>query len=193
MITTTVGMVNWVHGNTTSTGPADRTRSSEEPSWSRLKDRLVTLGLKFVVSPASLEQGLVDPSTTSDDTNGGTGATRDGLFCTGREADTGLVIFGRVSNDGGVGSGCPGEGTTITDFLLDAADDRSFGELAHGKNISNAEGSFLAAVDEGTSVKTLSGDESLFAELITVWITEDDTSERGAATFNGFQQFLFIK
>jgi len=83
-----------------------------------------------------------------------------------------------VSNDGGVGSRCPGERTTVTDLLLDAANDRSFGELAHWENISNVEGSLLAAVDEGTSVKTFGGDESLFAELVTVWITEDDPGKR---------------
>jgi len=103
------------------------------------------------------------------------------FFCTGWETDTGLVVVGRVSDDGSVGSGCSGERTTVTNLLLDAADDRSFRELAHGDNISNIEGSFLATVDEGTSVKTLGSNEGLFAELVTVWITEDDAGKRSAA------------
>ena len=135
-----------------------------------------------MVSPTSLKQGFINPSTTSDDADGGTCPIRDGLFCTRRETDTGLAIFGRVSNDGSVGSGGSGERTTVANLLLDAADDRSFGELAHRENISNVENSLLATVDEGASVKSLSSDEGLFAELVTVWITEDNTGKRGTAT-----------
>ena len=86
-----------------------------------------------------------------------------------------------MSDDGSVGSGGSGEGTTVTDLLLNATDDRSFRELAHWENISNVEGSLLATVNKGTSVKALGCDEGLFAELVTVWITEDDTGKRGAA------------
>lgn len=184
MVTTTVGVVNWVHSNTTSTGPADWSLSSGNiPLIHRFKkkkkkDVLVTLSLEFVVSSAGLEQGLINPSTTSDDTDGGTGATRNGLFGTGWEADTSLVIFGRVPNDSGIASGCSGERTTVTNLLLDAADDRSFGELAHRKNIPNVKSSLPAAVDEGASVKALGGNEGFLAELVAVWITEDDTSKR---------------
>lgn len=154
----------------------------ENPALVKNRDELVTLSLEFMVSPAGLEQGFVYPSTTGDDSDGGTGATRDGLFCAGRKADTGLVVFGRVTNDGGIGSGCSGECATVTDLLLYAADDRSFGELAHWENISNVEGSLLATVDEGTGVETLGCYKGLFAELVTVWITEYDTGKGSATT-----------
>merc|ERR1739840_44487 len=45
MVTTTVGMLHGVHGNTTNLGPA--------------------VPLVFVVSTTSLQDGLVDTSTTS--------------------------------------------------------------------------------------------------------------------------------
>jgi len=51
MVTTTVRMVHGVHSHTTSTGP------------------VVTLSLVFVVRTASLEQGLVDTTTTGDDSD----------------------------------------------------------------------------------------------------------------------------
>ena len=179
MVTTTVGVVNGVHGNTTSTGPADWDRSSEKKTdRERVRDKLVSLGLEFVVGPASLEQGLVNPPTASDDTDSSTGTTRDCLFCTRWETDTGLVVLGRVSDDGSVGAGCPSERTTVTDLLLDAANDRSFRELAHRENISNVKGSLLAAVDEGASMKTFGGNEGLLAELVAVWIAEDHTGKR---------------
>jgi len=160
MVATTVRVVNWVHGNTPSTRP------------------VVTLGLELVVSPTGLKQGLVNPSTTSNDADSCTGTTRDGLFCTRRETDTGLVVFWRMSNDGGIGSGRPGKRTTVADLLLNVADDRSFGKLAHWENVSDVEGSFLATVDESAGVKALGSDEGLLPELVTIRVTEDHTSER---------------
>ena len=151
------------------------------PDREKVRNELVSLSLEFVVSPASLEQGLVNPSTTSDDPNSSTGTTRNGLFCTRWETDTGFVIFRRVTNDSSVGSGCPGEGTAVTNLLLDAANDRSFGELAYRKDISDIEDCLLAAVDEGASVKTFGGNEGFFAELVTVWIAEDYTGKRSTA------------
>jgi len=115
------------------------------------------LGLELVVSPTGLEQGLVN-------------------FCTGQETNMGLVVFRRVPNDGGVGSGCPGERTMVTDLLLNVANDHSFRKLADRENIPYVEGSFLATADEGTGVKALSGNEGLL-ELVTIRITEDDTGK----------------
>ena len=56
MVTTTEGMLDGVHSNTTDLWPA------------------VTLDLVFVVGTASLQERLVDTSTTGDDTNGSTAA-----------------------------------------------------------------------------------------------------------------------
>lgn len=50
----------------------------------------------------SLEQGLVDTATTGDDADGRTAAARGGLLRAGGEADAGLVLVGRVADDGRV-------------------------------------------------------------------------------------------
>ena len=50
MVTTTVGMVHWVHSHTTYTGPA------------------VTLHLEFVVGSTGFQQGFVNTATSSNDT-----------------------------------------------------------------------------------------------------------------------------
>ena len=50
MVTTTVGMLNGVHSHTTNNWPA------------------VTLGLVFMVGTSSLQDGLVNTSTTSNNT-----------------------------------------------------------------------------------------------------------------------------
>jgi len=50
--------------------------------------------------------------------------------------------------------------------------------LAHRENVPYVEGSFLAAVDEGTGVKTLGGNEGFLPELVTIRITEHDPGKR---------------
>jgi len=162
VITTTVRMVDGVHSNTTSARP------------------VVTLGFVFVERSASLQQRLLNPSTTSNDSNSNPGISRNGLFRSRRKTDTGLVVF-RVSDNGTVCSGCPGERTTVTNFLLDVANDGTFRALGDGEDVSDGEGRFFAAVHKSTGVETLGCDECLLAEFVAVWVTEDDSSEWGTA------------
>ena len=130
-----------------------------------------------MVRTASLEQRLVDTSTTRNDTDGRTAAARHGLLRAGRETDAGLVLIGGVADDGSVVSGCPGERTAVSSFLFNVADNGTFRALGDWKDVSNREGSLLAAVDEGTGVKALGRDEGLLAELVAVGVTEDDAGE----------------
>ena len=134
-----------------------------------------------MVCATSLEQRLVDTSTTGDDTDGGTAAARDGLLRAGGETDAGLVLVGRVADDGRVVAGSAGERATVTNLLLDVADNGTLRALANGEDVANSELSLLASVDEGTSVKTLSRDEGPLAELVTVGVAEDDTG-KGSTT-----------
>lgn len=172
VVTTTVGMVHGVHSHTTSTGP------------------VVTLSPVFVVSTTGLEQRLVDTSTTSDDSNSRPRTAADGLLRTRWQPDPGLVVVGAVSNDGSVVAGSPGEGATVTDLLLDVADDGTLGALADGEDVSDGESRLFAAVDEGAGVHALGGDESLLAELEAVGVTEDDTGE-GSTTSSVVNDLLY--
>ena len=79
VVTTSVRMVNRVHGNTTSTRP------------------VVALGLEFVERATSFQERLVDTATTSNDTNGRARAARDGLLGAGRKTNAGLAIDLRVN------------------------------------------------------------------------------------------------
>merc|ERR1712222_230080 len=62
VITTTVGMLYGVHGNTTDLGPA------------------VALGLVLVVRGTGTEKRLVNATTTGDDTNDGTAVRLENLL-----------------------------------------------------------------------------------------------------------------
>ena len=130
-----------------------------------------------MVRTASLEQRLIDTSTTSDDTDGSTGTTSDGLLGAGGETDAGLVVVGGVADNGSVVARGAGEGTAITDLLLDVADDGTLRARGDGEDVADGQGSLLAAVDEGAGVEALGGDESLLAELVPIGVAEDDAGE----------------
>lgn len=144
---------------------------------------LVALSLEFVVRTTSLEEGLVDASSTSDDTNSRTGRARYSLLRTRRETDPRLVVFRRMSNNSRVVARSTRKRTAIADLLLDVAHDRPFGELRERKDVADGERGLLAAVDKRAGVHPLRGDECLRAELVPVGITEDDAGEGSTATW----------
>lgn len=159
VVTTTMRMVHGVHSNTTSTGP------------------VVTLGLVFVVCPASFEERLVDTSTTGDDANSCTSTPRDSLLRTTRQPYAGLVLIRLVSDNGCVVSGCTRESTTIADLLLNVADNGTFRALSDRENVPNSQSGLFAAVDKGASVEAFGRDEGLFLEFVAVGVTENDSGE----------------
>jgi len=83
-----------------------------------------------------------------------------------------------VTDDGCIGSRRTCESTTVADLALDVADDGTFRTLAYGKDIADGERGLLAAVNEGSGVKTLGSDESFLAKSVTIWVAEDDTGKR---------------
>jgi hypothetical protein len=86
-----------------------------------------------------------------------------------------------VANNSSVVPRCTSEGATVTDFLLDIADDGTFRALAYGEDVADGECGLLAGVDEGTGVKTFGCDEGFFPEFVAVRVTENDTG-KGSTT-----------
>ena len=81
MVTTTMGMLDGVHGNTTDSGP------------------ILPLRLGLVVGSVGFEEGLVASGTTGDNADHGSAAAEDGLPDAGGESNAGfLSVFG-VSDD----------------------------------------------------------------------------------------------
>ena len=134
-----------------------------------------------MVCTPSLEQRLIDTSTTSNNTNSRTCAARHRLLRPTRQTNTSLVVFRRVTDDGGVVPRCASESTAVTDFLFYVADDGTFGALADGEDVADGECGFLTGVDEGTGVQTFGCDECFFPEFVAVGITENDTG-KGSTT-----------
>jgi hypothetical protein len=158
-------MIDWAthHSNTTSLRP------------------VVPLSLGTEERPSGLQQGLVNPSSSSNDTNGSTGEGRDGLLGSGRQPDPGLLVLDRVSDNGSVATGSTGERTSVSGTLLDVADDGTLGALSDGENVTDVEGGLLSTIEERTGGETLGSDESLLTELVSVWVSEDNSSQGGTS------------
>lgn len=160
MVTTTVRMVDGVHGNTTSLGPR------------------VTLDSELMLSTRSLHERLVGSATTSNDSNHSSGAALDDLLRTGWELDSGLALIGVVADDGHVVSGGTSESTTVANLLLNVRDDGTFGDGSERENVSDGKSGVLAGVDELSGVHALVGDEGLGVELESVGVAENDLGQR---------------
>jgi len=171
VVTTTMGMLNRVHSNTSNLGPS------------------LSLAVVFVISVTGLQDGLISSGTGSDQTNHGSGVTTQGLSGTGGESDSGLVVVLGVTNDDGGSTGGSGKGTLITGVLLDVANGGTFGDVGDGHNVTGGEGGLLTAVNELAGVHTLSGDEVLALESVSVRVSEDNSGE--GSTTSGVVDDLF--
>jgi hypothetical protein len=159
MVTTTVRMVDGVHGNTTSLRPA------------------VTLDGELMLGTRSLQERLVGTATTGDDTNHTTRAAGDNLLGTGGELDAGLALIGVVADNGDVVAGGTAQGAAVTDLLLDVGDDGTFGHGAQRQNVTDGQSGVLAGVDELAGVHALVGDEGLGDLLELVGAAEGNLGE----------------
>jgi len=159
MVTTTEGMLDGVHSNTTDLWPA------------------VTLNLVLVVGTASLQEGLVDTSTTSDDTNGATAAGVKNLLGAGGELDSGLASVGVVRDDDARVARGLGDLAAVTDLHLDGTAGGTFGHLSDGKDVANVEGGLVATVDGLAGGGTLGSDERLGVLTVLVAVLEVNLHE----------------
>ena len=98
MVTTTVRMLNGVHGNTSNSGP------------------VLLLCLPLEVGVVSSEEGLITSLATGDDTDHSSASSKDGLSNAGWESDSSLSGVFRMSDDNTGGSGSTGEGSSVSEF-----------------------------------------------------------------------------
>jgi hypothetical protein len=135
-----------------------------------------------MIRSASLEQGLVNTPTTSNDTDSSACAAGDSFLCARWETNASLVLIGGVTDDGGIISRGTCECTAITKFLLDVANNGTFRTCGDRQDVANSELGLLSCIDKGARVKALCGDKGLLSELVAIGITENDTSKRGTAS-----------
>lgn len=164
MVTTSVGMVDGVHGHTTSLGPS------------------VALDGELMLGARRLEEGLVGTGTTGNNTDHTTGGRVDDLLGTRGKLDTGLAGVLVVTDDSNVVTGRPAERTTVTSLLLNVGNDGTLGHRGEGKDVADVQRGLFAGVDELAGVHALVGNESLGAELVAVRVAEDNLGQGSTTT-----------
>ena len=185
VVTSSVGVLDGVHGNTTDPGP------------------LVALDAVLVEGAAGLKEGLVSAAPAGDDTDLGAGGGGDGLLAARGEANAGGALVEVMGNDDGIITGGTRELAAVAEAGLDVAADGSLRNNGQGEDISNVEGGLvmdelerllktenwyqrrshlLSAVDELASVHALSGNEELVVLLVLVGVGELDLGDGGTAS-----------
>ena len=92
----------------------------------------------------------------------------NGLLDTGGKTDVSHALVIGVTNDGGVVTRAASEGTTVTDLVLDVADDSTFGHFTERDDITNGNFSLLTAVHRLTGVHTFGSEEKFLIGLVVV-------------------------
>jgi len=164
LVTTTMGMVDGVHSNTSNTGPS------------------VSLGLVLPVRGTGLKHGLIGSLSTGDNTNHGSAGAENGLTDTGGESHSGLFTFLGVTNDNSGSAGSSGKGTSVTVLGLDVGANSAFGHGINWQDVANGKKCFLSTVDVHSSVHSFNSDEILMAEFVFVLVSEDNLGEGGTST-----------
>jgi len=157
-------MVDGVHGNTTSLGPA------------------VALDGELMLCARSLQQGLVCTATTGNNADHATGSAGNDLLGAGWELNASLALVVVVADDGDIVAGSAAERTAVANLLLHVRDDGTLGDGGEGKDVADGQGGVLAGVDELAGVHALVGDEGLGVQLVAVGVAELDAGQRSTAT-----------
>lgn len=143
MVTSSMRMLNRVHGYSSNFRPT------------------VPLGLVLVVGSPCLQDGFVNPSSSSDDADHSPVDRRDDLLGSGRKLYSGLLRVSVVSNDCTVVARSPSEFTSISTLLFDVTDNGSFRHDSNRKYVSDLEGSLSSTIDELSGVHAFTGNEQL--------------------------------
>jgi len=164
VVTTTVRVLNGVLSDTSDLGPA------------------VALDPVLMESTSGLEQGLLQTSAASDDTDHGAGSAKDRLLGTRREADASLALLGVVSDHSAVGAGGTSKRGAVTSLVLEVAHDGTFRQVPNGNNVADVERGANTAVHELASVHALSSNEVLLPGLVVDRVAEVNLRQGSTTT-----------
>jgi hypothetical protein len=161
MVTTTVGVLHGVTGNTTDLGPA------------------VALATEAVEGVTGLEDGLLNTTTTSDDADHGAALGGHRLLLAAGELQARAAGLGVVGDDDAVVTAGASEHTAVTSLGLDVAHDATLGDVAQGHHVANGHGSLGTAEHRLASEHTLGGNHELLDAAELVRVAELHACKRG--------------
>jgi len=160
MVTTTVRMLDRVHGDTSDSGP------------------MVSLRLLSVPAVDSLQHRFVASLTSSTDADHGSARSLDGFSLARRQLDSSDLTLIGVTNDNGRGTRSPGETSPVTHLGFTVGDDSSFGHQVDWKDVANREGSLGTAVNELSGIHSFDGNEVLISRFVAISIAESNLGKR---------------
>jgi len=164
LVTTTEGMVNGVHGNSSNLRPS------------------LSESLHLVEDSTSLKDRLINSFSGSNKSNHGSSLTGKGLSGTGRKLDSSLAQIIGVTDDNGGSTRASSELSLITGLVFDVTNGSTFGDLVDGKDVTGGQRSLSTGVDELTSVHSFNGDEMVVLKSVLVRVSEDDLGKGSSTT-----------
>ena len=124
MVTTTVRMLDGVHGNTSHAGPVS------------------LLGVGLEVRVVGLQERLVSSLAAGNDADHGSAAADDGLADAGGQSDASLLsVFGVADHDGGGARGT-GKNSAISQLGLEVGNDGSLGHRINREDVADSQGRY---------------------------------------------------
>jgi len=159
MVTTTVGMLDWILGDTANLWPA------------------ITLHSKFVVGATGLQHWLVNSSTAGYQAQRCSVATGVELFDSRWKLHSSSAGIRVVRDNSAVATGSLGDPTAIAGLLLERAHDGAFWHLADWHDVTDAELGLLTAVHELAGAEAFRADHGLRDFSVFVWVLELDLGE----------------
>jgi len=156
VVTTSVGMVDWIHSNTSNL-------------WESLSE-----SLELVEECTSFHNWLFVSSSTGNDTDGSSAEAWNGLSGTWGESDSGFCSIIRVSNNSGVGSWTSWISSFVSNCRFDVADGSTFRDSVDWKYVTGRDGGFSSTEQILSWVSSFSSQEVLGVMLVFIRISEID-------------------
>jgi len=154
MVTTTVGMLDWVFGYTSHLWPA------------------VSLHAELVVGSAGLEHWLVDSSTARNEAKHSSVSAAVKFFDTRWEFHSSFAGVSVVGNDGAVSTRGLGDLASVTRLLFERAHDGTFWHLSNWHDITDIELSLFTGMNKLAGANALWAHHGLGDFSVLVWVLE---------------------
>jgi hypothetical protein len=164
MSTTTVWVIDWVHSDTSDDWPS------------------LPLSAVLVGNIASLKEWLLEPTTTSDNTDASPAGVSEDNLPAGWELNPSVAIVCVGDDSAGIAR-APAITATITWVMLNIANFGTFWDLADWHDVTDVEGGSWAAGDNLTGVDTFWGDNEGTLEASGLGLLENKLGKWGATAW----------
>jgi len=159
MVTTTVGMLDWILGNTSHLWPA------------------VSLHSELVVSATGLEHWLVDSSATGDKAEHGSVSAAVKLFDTRWKFYSGFASVGVVGDNGAVSTGSLGDFASVTGLLFERAHNGTLWHLSNWHDVTDVQLGLFTGMNKLAGANAFWTYHSFSDFSVLVWVLELDFSD----------------